>query len=76
MLDLIAFVYRHWQVRTKQTVRQNYENELNRNIMGHLPTMVLGASIFLCLKNYSNVNKEMSALSVTDQNLEAFSQRQ
>ena len=49
--------------------------EINRNKMGHLLTMVLGASNFLCIKNFSNVYKEMSALSVTDQNLEAVSQR-
>ena len=76
MLDLFAFVYRYWQARIRQimTMAQNYE-KLKRSKMGHLPTIVSGASnFFFCIKNYSNVYKEMSALSNTDQNLEAFSQ--
>ena len=29
MLDLFAFVYRHWQARIKRTMRQNNENKKN-----------------------------------------------
>ena len=75
MLDLFAFVYRNWQARIKQTVRQSYERKNEQKQNGSSSSKWCEVQpTFLCFKNYSNVYKEVSALSVTDQNLEAFSQ--
>ena len=77
MLDLLAFVYGHWQARIKQTMRHNYgggsESTEAKWIVFQQWCEV--HPTFLCIKNYSNVYKVMFALSVTDQNLEALSQR-
>ena len=74
MLDLFAFVYRHWQARIRQTMRQNYEKNRTETKWVIFQQWCEVHSTFLCIKNYSNVFKDMSAVSVTDQNLEAFSQ--
>ena len=72
MLDLFAFVYRHWQARIRQTMIQNCggKNKTETKWVMFQQWCEMHPTI-LCIKNYSNVFKGMSALSITDQNLEA-----
>ena len=76
MFDLFAFVYGHWQARIKQTIRLFVVVvELTETKWVIFQQWCEVHPAFLCIKNYSNIYKEMSALSVADQNLEAVSQR-
>ena len=66
-LGLFVFIYTHWQARFKQTVRQNYEKKYTTEtkwVIFQQWCKVYPAC--MCIKNYSHVYKEISALSVTD----------
>ena len=65
------------QARIKRTIRQNYEERKKEQKQSGSSSSnsVRCIIFFFSIKNDSNVFKEMSALSVTDQNCEACSQR-
>ena len=66
-LGLFVFIYTHWQARFKQTVRQNYEKKYTTETKWVIFQQWCNVyPTFMCIKNYSHVYKEISALSVTD----------